>query len=87
MSDVAGPSGPSGGPAGLKAGWYRNRATGQRRFWNGVVWVDIPSAITPFTYEPGEAGAPGEAGEAGAPVVPAALPPEGRDVRSTHGSS
>jgi lysophospholipase L1-like esterase len=46
------------GPTSRKAGWYRDRKTGQRRFWNGVAWVDLSDAITPFTVEPAPALAP-----------------------------
>jgi hypothetical protein len=73
MTDGGGPSSPSGGPPARKAGWYRDRNTGERRFWNGATWFDIPSAITPFTYEPEGAVVPGAPV---APATPAAPPPE-----------
>ena len=40
------------GPVNRKAGWYRDRKTGQRRFWNGVVWTDLSDVITPYAVEP-----------------------------------
>ena len=59
---------PVGGPPGAKAGWYRNRTTGQRRYWNGESWTDISSAITPFTFGPQTAASP-------PPAVPPPSPP------------
>ena len=35
-----------------KAGWYRDRKTGQRRFWNGVAWTKLSDFITPYADEP-----------------------------------
>lgn len=39
-------------PTTRKAGWYRDRKTGQRRFWNGVAWTRLSDVVTPFTVEP-----------------------------------
>jgi hypothetical protein len=52
MTEGGTPGGAAGGPAVRKEGWYRDRATGQRRFWNGQAWTDFPSLVTPFTYGP-----------------------------------
>ena len=49
MAEEEEPTGPSGGPPAIRpVGWYRDK-DGQRRFWNGVAWVDISRAITSFT--------------------------------------
>jgi lysophospholipase L1-like esterase len=61
------------GPSSRKAGWYRDRKTGQRRFWNGVAWADLSDAITPFTVEPAPA--------APAPARASAVPGKGIDRR------
>jgi hypothetical protein len=41
-----------GEPAARQPGWYRDRSTGKRQFWNGSAWLDVPSAVTPFTFDP-----------------------------------
>lgn len=43
---------PDVGPVVPKPGWYRNRDTGQRRYWDGATWIDVSNAVTPFTVEP-----------------------------------
>lgn len=49
MTDEGAPTGfPEGGPPGAKPGWYRNRTTGRRRYWNGTEWVNLVDLITPF---------------------------------------
>lgn len=59
MSAQEAPKGvPSGSEANRKSGWYRDRKTGQRRFWNGAAWTDLASAITPFTVDPEPVVAP-----------------------------
>lgn len=59
MTEEGVPTGfPAGGPAVPKAGWYRNRNTGQLRYWNGVAWTDLAGAITPFIFEPEQIIAP-----------------------------
>ena len=35
-----------------RVGWYRDRNTGKRQFWNGVSWIDVAGEVTPFTIEP-----------------------------------
>jgi hypothetical protein len=55
-------------PTGRKVGWYRDRATGQRRLWNGTEWVDLAHLVTPFTFDAAE---PAEA----PPLPPAPVPP------------
>jgi lysophospholipase L1-like esterase len=68
MTQEGGQNGfPATGPAGDKPGWYRNRASGQRRYWNGSAWSDLADAITPFTFEPAPPAAP--------PPPPAEDPP------------
>jgi len=42
------------GPTERKVGWYRDRASGRRRFWNGVEWVDLAHLVTPFTFDAAE---------------------------------
>ena len=49
---------PSGAPATGKAGWYRDRNTGQRRFWNGSAWTDLAGAITASTVGPTQPNGP-----------------------------
>ena len=39
-------------PAPPRIGWYRDRRTGQRRYWNGVAWLALGELVTPFTIEP-----------------------------------
>lgn len=52
MTDDGEPSGaPGSGRVPPKVGWYRDRKSGQRRFWNGAAWVDLADAITPLTIE------------------------------------
>jgi hypothetical protein len=63
MTDEHVPSGPSARePTTREVGWYRDRKTGRRSFWNGVAWTDLADAITPLTLEP-------------EPVTPAPLAP------------
>jgi hypothetical protein len=53
MTEEGAPAGASSdAPAAGKAGWYRDRNTGQRRFWNGSAWTDLASAITASTVAP-----------------------------------
>ena len=59
-------SGESGGPSVRKVGWYRDRKTGRRSFWNGTAWVNLSDVVTPFTLE---AVAPGP------PPQPVHVPP------------
>ncbi len=70
MTEQGTPSGPGGGTPPRKEGWYRDRNTGKRRFWNGVAWSDLPSVITPFVYEPARTVAPIP------PPPPRAAPPK-----------
>jgi len=48
MADGSQTRSPVGEPAVRKPGWYRDRSTGQRRFWNGVSWFDLAEVITPL---------------------------------------
>ncbi len=52
MTDGGATGGPTADPVNRKAGWYRDRKTGQRRFWNGVAWAELSDAITPFSVPP-----------------------------------
>ena len=58
MTDGGSTGGPPADPINRKAGWYRDRKTGQRRFWNGVAWSELSDAITPFSVEPTHPTAP-----------------------------
>jgi hypothetical protein len=71
MTDEGVPSGPpEGGPTNRKAGWYRDRQTGRRSFWNGVAWTDLADAVTPLTLEPEPEAAPDPAPLPSPPVAP-----------------
>jgi hypothetical protein len=61
-----------GGPR--KVGWYRDRTTGRRQFWNGTTWLDLADAITTFTVESEPTGE--------APSVPTSTPPTGSGTRA-----
>ena len=49
-------------PTTRQVGWYRDRQTGRRSYWNGVEWIDLAAAVTPLTFKP-------------EPLAPAAPPP------------
>jgi hypothetical protein len=52
MTEDGAPGGaPGSGRVPPKVGWYRDRKSGQRRFWNGDAWVDLADAITALTVE------------------------------------
>jgi hypothetical protein len=49
--EAPGPTFPRGGPAGARPGWYRDRTTGHRRYWNGATWIDLADLVTPFPFQ------------------------------------
>lgn len=59
MPDEGVPGEPApAGPVNRKAGWYRDRKTGQRHFWNGVAWTDLSDFVTSYAVEPTPPKAP-----------------------------
>lgn len=62
MTEVPGAGEDAGEAAPTrKVGWYRDRNTGKRQFWNGVSWIDVAGAVTAFTVEPPRRSTPAQA--------------------------